>query len=507
MLNAFIKFLPNVKPGDARTHLGYQQAHDMLGLSQHGTTAGISLSVQGLARIVEWAQSVNAPAITGIVIDRELGLPSAGFFEAYRRKRNDFNFWIDQMAAAKCFDWSSVLNPVGSLHRVRPNHVEITWSAGVVERIALADISSDGNWVTTVEEWDTASLPKVVVQYRAFGALIQTGTDESYELKYEREKQVDKNVRQYSRSGTTEINFDVDGRGLAVWSDDVDESFNGPALSVRILEADEAIRHAPKESLIKNSLSLTAYLASLGCRLRIGFYWSAASEDKKRVIFTIWDDQIENNEYLLFPSEDVDWKYLPGAYELLRHFPAATSPGAEVYGVLCHAVDDSATRRERQYFNEHELVRLQIREVNGDWIALLGDVVPASYVRSGVHAPPAIGDALNDVEVPPGAENPEVAPTGQGSRIIRDAMVREYVLLRAEGKCEYCGEEGFLMPNNKRYLECHHVDALANGGPDTVHNVIALCANDHRAAHYGINKMEIGIEMLKVIKACNLARN
>jgi hypothetical protein len=69
MLNAFIKFLPKVKPGDARTHLGYQQAHDMLGLSQHGTTPGISLSVQGLARIVEWAQSVNAPAITGIVVD------------------------------------------------------------------------------------------------------------------------------------------------------------------------------------------------------------------------------------------------------------------------------------------------------------------------------------------------------------------------------------------------------------------------------------------------------
>jgi 5-methylcytosine-specific restriction protein A len=434
-------------------------------------------------------------------------MPSVGFFEAYRRKRDDFNFWIDQMAAAKCFDWSSVLNQVGSLHRVQANHIEITWSAGVVEKIALGDLSSDGNWVTTVEEWDTASLPKAVVQYRAFGALIQSGTGESYELKYEREKQVDKNVRQYSRSGTTEINFDVEGKAFAVWSDDVDESFNGPALSVRILGADEVVRQAPEESIIKNSLSLTAYLASLGCRLRIGWYWSAASEDKKRVIFTIWDDQIENNEYLLLPSAEVDWKYLPGAYELRRHFPLARSPGAEVYGVLCHAVDGSATRRERQYFNEHELVRLHIREVNGDWVALLGDVVPASYVRNGVQAPPTIGDALNDVEVPLGAENPEAAPTERGSRIIRDAMVREYVLLRANGKCEYCGKEGFLMPNNKRYLECHHVDALASGGPDTVHNVIALCANDHREAHYGINRTEIGIEMLKVIKAHNLPRN
>jgi hypothetical protein len=42
-----------------------------------------------------------------------------------------------------------------------------------------------------------------------------------------------------------------------------------------------------------------------------------------------------------------------------------------------------------------------------------------------------------------------------------------------------------------QYLEAHHVIALAAQGPDTVHNVIALCSEHHREAHYGMHAEEL----------------
>ena len=139
-------------------------------------------------------------------------------------------------------------------------------------------------------------------------------------------------------------------------------------------------------------------------------------------------------------------------------------------------------------------------------IAEVGHSVPVDQVRAGLMPQASPGDAINDFDAPIGQQHPSTALTGPGRRIIRDAMVRQYVLQRAEGKCEYCNSLGFLLPNDYRYLECHHVEGLAQGGPDTIDNVIALCANDHRAAHFGIDKLAVSDEMLKKITEKNKAR-
>jgi predicted restriction endonuclease len=85
----------------------------------------------------------------------------------------------------------------------------------------------------------------------------------------------------------------------------------------------------------------------------------------------------------------------------------------------------------------------------------------------------------------------------------RDKKVRDAVLRRAKGKCEFCGELGFMTPNRKRYLETHHVIFLANEGADKLTNVIALCPNDHREAHFGKRSEEIETEMILKLKAIN----
>ena len=71
-----------------------------------------------------------------------------------------------------------------------------------------------------------------------------------------------------------------------------------------------------------------------------------------------------------------------------------------------------------------------------------------------------------------------------GRAFSRSAEVRQRVLERASGKCEYCGTPGFQTPHGV-YLETHHIQPLAQGGSDRTENVIALCANHHREAHYG----------------------
>lgn len=92
-----------------------------------------------------------------------------------------------------------------------------------------------------------------------------------------------------------------------------------------------------------------------------------------------------------------------------------------------------------------------------------------------------------------------------GYTYLRDPKVRSAVLARAAGHCEYCGELGFLKPDGYRYLETHHVIALAKDGADKLTNVIALCPNDHRKAHFSQERESIERQMVIKLKALNTA--
>lgn len=69
----------------------------------------------------------------------------------------------------------------------------------------------------------------------------------------------------------------------------------------------------------------------------------------------------------------------------------------------------------------------------------------------------------------------------------RNADVITTVLERANGICEGCNAPApFLrVKDNTPYLEVHHIIPLGEGGDDTIVNVIALCPNCHRKAHFG----------------------
>jgi 5-methylcytosine-specific restriction endonuclease McrA len=70
-------------------------------------------------------------------------------------------------------------------------------------------------------------------------------------------------------------------------------------------------------------------------------------------------------------------------------------------------------------------------------------------------------------------------------QVCRDPAVKAWVLKTSKGKCAYCRKKApFIDDDSLPFLEVHHVLHLANGGPDTVNNAVALCPNCHRALHH-----------------------
>jgi 5-methylcytosine-specific restriction protein A len=69
----------------------------------------------------------------------------------------------------------------------------------------------------------------------------------------------------------------------------------------------------------------------------------------------------------------------------------------------------------------------------------------------------------------------------------RNPDVVAEALYRANGHCESCNQPApFLRTkDNSPYLEVHHIVPLADGGDDTLENVVAICPNCHRRYHFG----------------------
>jgi 5-methylcytosine-specific restriction enzyme A len=81
----------------------------------------------------------------------------------------------------------------------------------------------------------------------------------------------------------------------------------------------------------------------------------------------------------------------------------------------------------------------------------------------------------------------------------RRADVRRRARQRANGKCEYCAQPGFATSSGEIYLETHHIVPLSENGLDADDNVVALCANHHREAHFGGNRSKMSSSLLQTV--------
>jgi predicted HNH restriction endonuclease len=84
----------------------------------------------------------------------------------------------------------------------------------------------------------------------------------------------------------------------------------------------------------------------------------------------------------------------------------------------------------------------------------------------------------------------------------RCQYVKKYAYERANGFCELCAKLAPFKSNTdygeRPYLDSHHIEWLANGGPDTIENSVALCPNCHMKMHHNVNKDELGKDIKKL---------
>jgi 5-methylcytosine-specific restriction protein A len=120
-----------------------------------------------------------------------------------------------------------------------------------------------------------------------------------------------------------------------------------------------------------------------------------------------------------------------------------------------------------------------------------------------VAPPPTVPAYVDQFSEPTAAAQREVTVMVRD----RSAAVRERVLRRACGVCELCGEPGFVTAAGSIYLETYHVIPLSLEGPDHDLNVVALCPNDHRRAHFGTDRDALAsrlqaLVLTKVVQPC-----
>lgn len=95
-----------------------------------------------------------------------------------------------------------------------------------------------------------------------------------------------------------------------------------------------------------------------------------------------------------------------------------------------------------------------------------------------------------------GSESPKANSTNSIT-YDRDELVKEETKRRAKGVCDLCENPApFNNKDNEPYLECHHVNRLADGGPDKTYNTVALCPNCHRKIHV----LNLKADRVKLIK-------
>ncbi len=74
----------------------------------------------------------------------------------------------------------------------------------------------------------------------------------------------------------------------------------------------------------------------------------------------------------------------------------------------------------------------------------------------------------------------------------RNPYLPEKAKRRANGICQLCQERApFTDKKGRPYLEAHHIIPLADDGPDTLENMVALCPNCHRKMHVLCRKEDI----------------
>jgi len=98
------------------------------------------------------------------------------------------------------------------------------------------------------------------------------------------------------------------------------------------------------------------------------------------------------------------------------------------------------------------------------------------------------------------SNEPQTPSASRRSFYRRNREVKNYVLARANGICEACGEKApFERIDGTPYLEPHNTRRVSDGGPDDPRFIGAVCPTCHRKIHHGKSGNKLNDTLQKYI--------
>jgi len=223
-------------------------------------------------------------------------------------------------------------------------------------------------------------------------------------------------------------------------------------------------------------------------------------------LVNIWhDSMLENDGEIYFVNRASDWaeENIETAAQVQLNRAAALSALIQtayyrkepVHVAILAGVRRRVGLRETSEAHQRELDSVlwypHHKDDDGRIHVIRGKPQPADFNPSDADRQ---RQAQEQTPLPPLPKRVEVSGT---TIFERDSEVVKAVKGRAvNGCCELCGKEGFKTANGGFYLEAHHVIPLNCGGLDDVRNVVAICADDHRRAHFGEDRHAVRDRMI-----------
>lgn len=133
--------------------------------------------------------------------------------------------------------------------------------------------------------------------------------------------------------------------------------------------------------------------------------------------------------------------------------------------------------------------------------AIVFELVPIEALSEDLAESPPAQDELRKMreKAYEAARSDPRKRSANSSLFERSRVVRDYVLARANGRCEYCQSTApFITTKGSPFLEVHHIMRLSDGGPDSPEHLIGLCPNCHRQAHYGADREACNEQMAEI---------
>lgn len=219
--------------------------------------------------------------------------------------------------------------------------------------------------------------------------------------------------------------------------------------------------------------------ANIRTNPRYCYKWSFV-EPRKVVVLCIWFENMKIGDGVIFQdrnlrqlAQSLNPPTSGRAIQMDRDIHTAWATGLPVRAIICDKNSNMPTRATRRILDplpwsiaSYDLATGQCRLVRGLELSRFIDQF-----------------SIKEMETHEARRRDRT-----GTEPVRNYEVKQRALNRAQGKCEYCGEDGFITDSGQIYLESHHIIPFSKGGSDIDGNVAALCPNHHRQAHHGVVK-------------------